>query len=408
MKRRVLFVVENVTLAQVVRLATLARGLDPNRYDVHFASSHFDPLIFRGADFARWRIHSITKEASDEAVRSGKRPWSRDTLEAYVEEEIRLFEEVEPDLVVGDLRLSLAVSAPTVGVPHAALINAYWSPLSDRESFPLPDHPIVRLVGESIASRFFPIAQPFVFEHFARPLNQVRKSYGLPPVGSLLEALNHGDHTLFPDIPALCPLRSVPTNHHYLGPVLWSPDVPMPAWWDELDPNRPIIYVTLGSSGNVSLIPVLLSAMGGLDATVLLATAGRHDPKSLPENVRAVDFLPGDVASRRASLVISNGGSSTGYQALYEGTPVLGIPWNLDQYLASAAIDRTGAGRSIRAGALSPKALRALVEAMIRDEGPRRSARAMASELRRFDAKQRFEAFLQEALGHAVGDRVVA
>ena len=39
MRRRILFVAEAVTLAQVVRLVTLARALDPARYDVHFASA---------------------------------------------------------------------------------------------------------------------------------------------------------------------------------------------------------------------------------------------------------------------------------------------------------------------------------------------------------------------------------
>ena len=51
--RRVLFVSEAVTLAQVVRLATLARALDPTRFDVHFAASHFDEMIFAETTFTR-------------------------------------------------------------------------------------------------------------------------------------------------------------------------------------------------------------------------------------------------------------------------------------------------------------------------------------------------------------------
>jgi hypothetical protein len=54
----VLFVSEAVTLAQVVRLATLARVLDPARFEVHFAAAHFDELVFGGTTFTRHRIHS--------------------------------------------------------------------------------------------------------------------------------------------------------------------------------------------------------------------------------------------------------------------------------------------------------------------------------------------------------------
>ena len=38
-----------------------------------------------------------------------------------------------------------------------------------RQGFPLPDHPIVRLMGVERAARYFPKALPWVFAHFARP-----------------------------------------------------------------------------------------------------------------------------------------------------------------------------------------------------------------------------------------------
>src|SRR5689334_8845456 len=43
-RRRILFVTENVTLAQCVRLVTLACALDPERYEVHFACSDLPAL----------------------------------------------------------------------------------------------------------------------------------------------------------------------------------------------------------------------------------------------------------------------------------------------------------------------------------------------------------------------------
>ena len=36
----------------------------------------------------------------------------------------------------------------------------------------------------------------------------------------------------------------------------------------------------------------------------------------LPGNVHATDFVPGHVVARRADVVVCNGGSTTGYQAL--------------------------------------------------------------------------------------------
>jgi UDP:flavonoid glycosyltransferase YjiC (YdhE family) len=35
-------------------------------------------------------------------------------------------------------------------------------------------------------------------------------------------------------------------------------------------------------------------------------------------------MIPGDLAARKASVVVCNGGAGTGYQALAEGTPIVG------------------------------------------------------------------------------------
>ena len=61
-------------------------------------------------------------------------------------------------------------------MPYAALINAYWSPFAERDGFPLPEHPIVKLLGVALAERYFERALPFVFRHFARPVNQLRRA----------------------------------------------------------------------------------------------------------------------------------------------------------------------------------------------------------------------------------------
>ena len=350
-RKRILFVAEAVTLAQVVRLRVLASSLDPSAYDVHFASSTFDPLVFDGTELTRWRIDSLSPETVERAVARGSRIYSAATLASYVDAELSLFDRVRPDLVVGDLRWSLAVSAPHAGIPLASLINAYWSPFAERDGFPMPDHPVLRLLDEATAERYFPRALPWVFELFAQPLNVVRRRYGLPALGDLLELLTFGDYTVHPDVTELTPLRGAPPSHVFLGPVLWSAAVPCPAL-ERLGKARPLVYVTLGSSGHLSALDAVLGGLAGLDIDVLLATAGRTRPMNLPANVHVADFVPGDEAARRASFVVCNGGSTTAYQALAEGKPVLGIAFNFDQHLAMQAIERYGAGVRLRATTL--------------------------------------------------------
>jgi len=402
-RRRVLFVAENVTLAQVVRLVTLAKSLDPRRYEIHFACSDFDPLIFRGTSFHRWPIHTIPRWFVERAIESGRRMYDQRTLRRYVTEELELFSQVQPDLVVGDFRQSLAVSAPVAGVPYANLINAYWSPHAEREAFPLPDHPMVRLLGEELAGRHFPRAMRWVFDHFARPLNDVRKEHGLPSLGSLPEVLTAGDAVLFPDIPSLVPTTNLPSHQHYLGPVLWSPDVALPEWWSSIDRFKPTIYVTLGSSGRIDLLPTVIDGLRDLPVNVMLATAGRVRASASGSNIFFADYLPGHLAARRADLVICNGGSTTGYQALSEGTPIIGVPFNLDQYLSMQAIDRYGAGVTLRSGTLTAARLRAAVALVLADQTYARRARQLAGELRAYDAHHTFSEIVDQMTTTEIG-----
>ena len=397
-KKRVLFVSENVTLAQVVRLVTLARALEREDVEVHFASSMFPELVFGTTAFIHHEIETLAAARAEKALRAGRRLYEKATLVGYIRAEIALIERIRPELVVGDFRWSVPASAQLCGVPSAVLINAYWSPYATERRFPVPDHPIVHFLGEALTEQYFPQAIPRVFQHFAAPLNAARRHFGLPPVGSLLEVLTHGDHTLYADPPWLTPVRDAPASHQFIGPVLWQPDLPDCQPLPEQLSERPLIYVTLGSSGAAELLPMIVGVLAQLPVTAIVATADRVQLSRPPANVLVRPFVRGEEVARRARLVISNGGSSTGYQALSQGTPVLGLPSNLDQYLASEAIVRAGAGRCVKARRANPEALRTAISELLQDDATLHAARAAADRFRSLDSASAFRAFVQRTL----------
>lgn len=391
----VLFVSESVTLAQVVRLAVLARAVPPE-VRVVFAASRFDPLVFDGLVAERVSVTSPPADKVLRAVDEGRPFHDVRSLEAAIEEDREVLSRVRPDVVVGDLRPSLAISARLEKVPYANLINAYWSPHAVRDRIPMPDHPIVSLVGVARAERHFPRALPKVFAHFAGPFREVRRRHGVADIEDLFELLLDGDHTLFPDVPALAPLRQKRLNQHYLGAIPWQPPGAPPGWWAELEPDRPVVYVTLGSSGKVQRLPLVLEALADLPVQVVVATAGRTELPSPPSNVRWAELLPGELASSRAAVVVSNGGSTTGYQALAAGKPVVGVASNLDQYLAMDAMQRAGVGLLLRAGTLRAAEVKRAVSQALEDAALRARAAEVGREIARYDARARFVAWLME------------
>ena len=396
---RVLFVAEALTLAQVVRLAALAGQLDRERYEVHFACGPIDSVALAGSGLESLPLFTVDRQRALKRIDRGERIYETAVLERYVDEELLLFDRVKPDIVIGDFRLSLAVSARLHGIPFATLINAYMSPYAVRERFPVPDHPIVSMLGHERAARYWPRALPLAFAHFVAPLDEIRRRRGLAPSGGLLEALVDADFTLYPDVPELCPTRALPATHLYLGSIPWSPRVPMPELDERFPADRPLVYVTIGSSGRHAGLAAVLRVIGEFPVNAILSTAGRFEVPQPPSNVHVVPFAPGAEVARRSSFVVTNGGASTSYQALAEGKPVLGVPSNLDQYLAMTAIEGAGAGRLVRSGEATPRAMRAAFEDLLESESLRRGARSVALAFARADCHERFGHWLERALG---------
>lgn len=395
-RKKILFMAEAVTLAHVGRAIALAQSLDPALFEVHFACADGYDFCFTEGQFTRWNIKSIPSQQFLAALAQGKPVYDAATLARYVEEDLELLAQVRPDVVIGDFRLSLSVSARLAKVPYVALINAYWSP-HVAQRYRVPNIPLTKFLPISVATMLFRTVRPMAFALHSRPLNGVRRRHSLPALGfDLRRVYTDADHTLYADVAELFPPRRLPSNHSYLGPVIWSPPIPMPDWWDSLPADKPIIYVTLGSSGQGRLLPLVLEALSGLPVTVIAATAGNVDLASIPANAHVATFLPGEAAAKRARLVVCNGGSPTCHQALVAGVPVLGIASNLDQFLNMDGIVTAGAGKLLRADRLNSKRVRAAAELLLRDPKAVAAARGIARTFNQYDPAARFQSILKE------------
>lgn len=396
-RKKILFVSEDITLAQVVRLVQLAKSLDTSKYDIHFACSDFREIVFSGTTFTQWKLDNIGQEQVQKALNESKPIYTEDILENYLQEELKLFSKVNPDLIIGDFRLSLSISAPVLKIPLIVLINAYWSPFAANDEIPIPDHPMVNLLGENLAQFFFNMARPAAFSLFARPVNNLRKKHGLKSLGTLQETLTYGDFTLYPDTPGLVPTNALPSNHVYLGPVIWSPQGEIDLTPEKVK-DRPILYVTLGSSGKKDLLPEIINSLAKLPVYAMVATAGRNAIKNSPDNIYLKDYLPGSAAAAGSDLVICNGGSTTGYQGLNEGVPILGIASNIDQYMAMNHIEKAGAGSLLRAGKFNASVFENKIIQMLKNPIFKESALKIKKEFSTYNYKEIFNNVVEKAL----------
>ncbi len=396
-KPKVLFFSEAVTLAHVARPAVLGGYLDATRYDIHMAQHPRYRALLGELPVTFHDLDSIEPGQFMQALANGDPVYSEQTLREYVEADSALIGAVQPDVIVGDFRISLQVSARLAGVPFITITNAYWSD-HVRQRYVVPDLPFTRWLGPRVGQSVFSLVRPVAFALHCRPMNAVRRHYGLPAIGSSLQRVyTEADYTLYADAQELFDMHRLPSGHRFIGPVVWSPSAPQPQWWDALD-DRPRVYVTLGSSGQASLLPKVIEAFDGVPVNVLVSTAGAPLPGVLPPNVYAAPYLDGTATVAGAALVVCNGGSPTTQQALTRAVPVIGLASNLDQYLNMSMVERQGAGVCLRAGHTSAVALRAAIDRVLDDPEFAAHAAQLAGVFDRYDSASLFSGVIDEAL----------
>jgi len=397
-RRRILFLAEGATMAHFVRPLALAGSLDPTRYEIYFYAPPRFSLHLRNQPFAVGELASMPGEQFLANLARGVPLFPADVLRSYVKQDRQLFANIRPDLVIGDMRLSLPISARLEGVLHACIINAYWSPYARRRSI-LPSVPLTRVIPPRLLSPLYHLTEPLAYAMHVAPTNRVRKEFGLPALPPDIRAMyTEGDYVLYADIPEFVPTANLPGTHRYVGICQWTPATAKPPWWDHMRAEaKPKVFISLGSSGPLRVLPGLLRVLQKMPVAVLLATSGRDVP-ALASSVFTAGLLPFTETASESSLVVSHGGSGGLYPALAAGTPVLGIPGNADQHVSTAVLEESGAGLGVRVEEASEKRLRAALERLLFQPQYRAAARKWAGIYARYDSGVLFRQFVAEVL----------
>ena len=399
---KVLFVAEGATLAHVARPLLLARGLDSGRCEVTLARPSSYAWMTRDVGFRVCDLDCQPAETFARKLDQGAPLFDYPTLQRYVEEDLGLIDRFRPDVVVGDFRLSLSVSARLRKLPYITICDAYWSPELPIDP-PLPVLPFTRFVPLSLATSAFRLATRFAFPYHAHAMERLRAHYGLPGLGhDLRRVYTDADRRLFANIPALFPDVRESREASFIGPIAWSP--PPVEGMDLAALPRPLVFVTMGSSGDASVLGGVVRALAPVAGSLVVATAGRVQAETvrLPKTL-VFDFVSGEQICRHADLVVCNGGSPVTNLALTHGVPVIGIVRNMDQFLNMRAIVRQGAGTMVRADRIRSDKIQSLARNLITDDRWRNEAFRMASSARAALTERSLQACIDGLVGRSGG-----
>jgi MGT family glycosyltransferase len=116
----------------------------------------------------------------------------------------------------------------------------------------------------------------------------------------------------------------------------------------------------------------------------ILTTGDALDPASLgpiPENVRALRFVPQAELLGHVRAVVCHGGSGTTLGALAAGVPLVVLPLFADQPTNATEVARIGAGLSVPYAGATAQALAAALMRVLSEPAFGARARALATEI---------------------------
>lgn len=407
-KKKILFFSHAVTMAHVTRPLKWIEELDTDQFDVYLATHPKFKKLCASEKVTFIDLDCIEDSEFLKIVQSAAPIYNAKTYEKHIADDLRVMDLVKPDLVIGDFRHSLSVSCRLKKIKYINLTNAYWSP-DTRLKYPLPEAPIVRVLGEVLAPLVIGLFVPFLLKiNFYKMAFDLRKSFRRAGLSfkDYRRVITDGDLTLFCDSPNLVPLKKRLGNEKYVGPLVWSMPLPLPDWWGRLDPKKKRVFLSLGSSGPADSLPLIVRSLAKLDVEVIVAMAGRKIALGAFPNVHVADYLPVEEVCQDVDLMICNGGSPMCYTALMYGVPSIGIISNNDQLLNMSHVERSGAGRMLRFWNLSEKKIIRTVKEVLENDSYKLNSEAVQEEFDTINVSAQLQDVLEEMLGQSAYAKV--
>ncbi len=397
-KKKILFIGEGVTLSHIIRPLFLAQVLSQENYDITFAcDKRYRPMI-ENAGLLYENLSSMSPDEFNKKLLTGVPIYTYDRLKQYIAAEREIFIKIKPDLIVGDFRISLNISSRIEKIPYCCLVNGYWSPWTAHKEYPLHELQITKILGLCLAKQIYNFFGPISFYFHCRDFNKLCHEHRLPAVKNLREMYSQGTWTLYPDTPGIAPTEFLPSNHKYLGPICELSNMTRPEWWGKWPQNKPIIYLSLGSSGDIAVLPLVKDVLKKMDVSVIFTTSGRANTNNLPQNFYVTNYVSGLEVAKVAQLFITNGGSGSAYQALSQGVPILGFPSNMDQFFVMERIQNLGAGKLIRPSLANRNNVCKAIHELLTKQIFRQCAQKLSEEIKQFDPAKLFKNFINDVL----------
>jgi zeaxanthin glucosyltransferase len=339
------------------------------------------------------------------ALRCGLRGIKRKSMMLFRDAPAAIRDVGVDSLIIDQIELAGGTVAEHLGLPFVSVAAAL--PINFDPSVPPVNFPWSHRTGvvARLRNRVGNAATEWIFSGILRTINRQRRAWELPSardVNALFSGLAQVSQ-----LPAALELpgRRLPPHFHHTGP--WTDAAgrtPVDFPWACLDPDRPLVYASMGTlqNGVLRTFRVIAEACAGLDLQLVISLGGGQDPAllgDLPGDPVVVGYAPQLELIRLSALTISHGGLNTALESLAQGVPLVVLPVAYDQPGVGARVEWSGVGRSIPIGQLTVDRLRDAVRTVLGDPAYRERAGQLRTSIEVADGLNRAADLIEGAFG---------
>ena len=410
--KTIIFAVAGYNLAETGRHIEIAKACR-DQFNILFLSygGKFESLI-EDEGFTLKRMEPRLTEKQLQHVRKALNGetlntvgyFSAEEMAPRVENEIKLFKEINPACVLTGWCQSIFISTRAAGIPfinvlHSTSITEYYQAglqsWPDRRNYPW----LRKIFGEQKLNRF---ASNLVLRMKlpAKSFNILGKKYGIREFKNFIEVLE-GDYTLLADIPQWVGLKKIRANLHYIGSLPFQSKSEVPKEILDMPKDKPVVYFAMGSSGKPELIAEIIEGFRNKPYRVIAPVKSHiiNMNVQIPDNVIVTGFVPAHKVNPLADVSVIHGGQNTVMNACLSGTPIVGVGMHAEQQANLDACVRKGFAIRISKREASAEKILKAIEEILNDSKAKEKVNKFKHELEKWNGPVNAAKFLCEKFG---------
>ena len=264
-----------------------------------------------------------------------------------ISEYMMIVKQCKPDVIVGDTNLLAWILAKKTDIPVVQIVQSVYHPVNGKLIWWESGNG--GQVQPKSSLLFNPILEKMKIETIGRG-----------------EDLLRGDLYIIPSIPELEPVEEEEKTI-FVGLLRnREPEDKIPPWINELDNKQPVVYITIGGGagfvGNKQFFSTIVEAFADKPLQIVVSTSKKYDDirfLNLSKNIKFFTWVPGDLLTSKADLVIFHGGYGTMMECITSGKPTITIPFHSEQEGNGRRLEQLGCGRVLKLSVEDYKEIRA-------------------------------------------------